>query len=524
MVKRSESVIAIFVALACTIAAVIPGVAGQGGSGGIGAATDPRQYLQEIFSGDLEGLAVSGSATVKSETDLELRVKLDIESNGWTMGLVMGIRDQRCDYRNVQFEAGLKVTFPKTLTSQIMLACTLLRSTACDNFNGTVGLGNPISETLNLLPEAGPAGLKNAVIDDRSLATPAVRTALDFFGVDVKVEIVEPHFMLAGTNFSLLMTVNILNPDTAGICNNQFARKALQQLDENLCEKPIISVDRSNVGLDVRQWLKDGDQPFSWIDEKGVFVIGEDSLQCVLKPSKFQIKVKGSDVTDSITSAEWRSALVKAVNSRLPENFKINENALSDLDITRDASGNIVVSGGVFAGAGKDPAALLKALRDFLSSSSNELPVGNDGKVVKITIDEDQGGDADYERCKSDPRRVAAGACDPDVIPGPVFVLPPADTPSDAKKPSFQPGDADKGAGREKHAAGALGTVGIVLLTIAITLVVVLVGIIVWQRRGQMSGGRGVELDNIATATVVDDKQPRIWSQIYDGEEPSSSA
>ena len=39
-----------------------------------------------------------------------------------------------------------------------------------------------------------------------------------------------------------------------------------------------------------------------------------------------------------------------------------------------------------------------------------------------------------------------------------------------------------------------------------------------------MSGGRGVELDNIATHTVVDDKQPRIWSQIYDGEEPSSSA
>ena len=108
-----------------------------------------------------------------------------------------------------------------------------------------------------------------------------------------------------------------------------------------------ISVDRSNRHLDVRQWLKDGDQPFSWIDEKGVFVIGEDSLQCVLKPSKFQIKVKGSDVgQDSITSAEWRSALVKAVNSRLPENFKINENALSDLNITRDASGNIVVSGG----------------------------------------------------------------------------------------------------------------------------------------------------------------------------------
>ena len=37
-------------------------------------------------------------------------MKLDIESNGWIMGLVMGISDQRCDYyRNVQFEAGLKV-------------------------------------------------------------------------------------------------------------------------------------------------------------------------------------------------------------------------------------------------------------------------------------------------------------------------------------------------------------------------------------------------------------------------------
>ena len=56
MVKRSESIIAVFVALACAIAAVIPGVAGQGGSGGIGAATDPRQYLQEIFSGDLKVL------------------------------------------------------------------------------------------------------------------------------------------------------------------------------------------------------------------------------------------------------------------------------------------------------------------------------------------------------------------------------------------------------------------------------------------------------------------------------------
>ena len=44
------------------------------------------------------------------------------------------------------------------------------------------------------------------MIDDL-LATPTVRTALDFFGVDAEIEIVEPHFMLAGTNFSLLMTM-----------------------------------------------------------------------------------------------------------------------------------------------------------------------------------------------------------------------------------------------------------------------------------------------------------------------------
>ena len=165
---------------------------------------------------------------------------------------------------------------------------------------------------------------------------------------------------------------------------------------------PLFDVNNINVGKFFYESV--GEQP--WIKPDGLFVIGGNisSPFCQLTDDPFQLTM---DLTDHYNLAldlrdpnkreqylaSLRSGLVTIVNNCLPDGYTIREDALSNLTLTfSNSSSQVVLSGLMGAGGGKNPAGLLSCV-----ARAQNVVVSNVSTRITNLMYEEGKGECDGE-------------------------------------------------------------------------------------------------------------------------------
>ena len=441
-------------------------------------AQDISSALTELFKGDLQGMQVGGSIKMKTGEALEIDVLTSITNNEWALEASFSLQDGRCDFREVKLGAQLNIVPPKNIQQLLKLA----------GVPETIKVSD-IKNTISFLPKDSNTTTlpTSTTIDVLQLAGNTVtKTALNMLGADVTFTMKNPVFMLSGISFQLFLKGSVMGP-TAEICQTATFKSMLQNVDPTLCtDTGGIEIADTNLGLSLKTWLDASNQPSSYISaSSGTITVGNEGQLCNLKPVHFQIKGTGSQLqclgdVDQCQSAV-RKSLMDAINAQLPPGYTIDATQFDDLKISIDpVTGDVTINGDIYAGAGKDPSALVQALRDYIAKGGI-LKI--DGKAIDVnTRDITDDGD-----CLEDPDRVAAEACSPGVTP-PSSAIPGGSSTSSSdnnNSPSASNNDSDdytpgKDDGKEDESNKTLLILGTVLITLAI--VASLVGLVAFTK------------------------------------------
>merc|ERR1711991_477944 len=231
-----------------------------------------------------------------------------------------------------------------------------------------------------------------------------------------------------------------------------------------------------------------------------------------------------------------RDALLAGINSQLPAGYQIDESQLDDLTVSVDpATGDLTIAGKMYAGAAKDPAALVDALRRFVADGGN-LDLGGGTTVSVDSGDIDDGA----AQCMNDANRVAAKMCDPGEAPPASYI--PGGTASGSGAGSDGSKDAGNMAADDtaKDGDSTMLVVGTVLITLAVVagIVGIVMGIKVMnKRRNTVSSdlnrfdtleGNGQRLQNPADAFELVGPVPQqlavpVWGDVVQVQKPVSS-
>ena len=307
--------------------------------------------------------------------------------------------------------------------------------------------------------------------------------------------------MVTGLSFQMFFKASVMGP-TAKICTDPsqaIFKNMLLGLDDSLCTlRGGIEITEVNLGQQLKTWLAANDQPNAYIATDGTITVGTDGVHCKLTPVKFSVEGKPADSLKCLGEADLcqtavREALVNAINAQLPKGYKVDASQFDNLQIKVDATtGDVTINGDVYAGAGKDPSALVQALRDYVASGGLFKIGGQDAGVTERTITDD--GD-----CLQHADRVAAKACSPgdappsSTIPGGTSTinrpgdgdkLAPADQSGTDEEPS-QDYKMKNDGDEEDHKNNSMLIVGTVLVTLAVVGIVIgtVVGIKIMRKR-----------------------------------------
>lgn len=500
------------------------------------AQTDVQSVLNEVFkSGTLQGMEVHGSVKMETGTKLKIEVLTSITNNGWGLESSFALKDGRCDFRDVILQAKLNIIPPKDVQEILDLL---------PGIGPTVKVSD-IKRTVSFLPKDNNSTITptSTTIDALLGTNPTTKAILELLGADVTFTIKNPKFMLSGISFQIFFSTSVMGP-TAGVCQMVTVKTALQDQDPTLCtDTGGIEVGNMNLGLALHQWLVNAKQPATYIDSTdGTITIGSDGQLCNLQPVHFQIKGKASSLKclgeADLCQAAIRKSLVDAVNAQLPPGYSVDASQFDNLDIQIDsATGDVTINGDIYAGAGKDPYALVQALRDYVAK----------GGIIKVDGDAIDTRDiTDNGDCLADPDRVAAKACTPGEEP-PSSSIPggtstSSGTPADGASPSsaintdsgdFQPGKDDGGDVEGSHQTMLiLGTVLITLAVIA-TIVGLVLAVKMARKHGatthaasahgfnQMDGGNNDGgFDSIMLSERDTQQRQAVWGDVVELRKP----
>ena len=298
--------------------------------------------------------------------------------------------------------------------------------------------------------------------------------------------------------------------------------------------------------LQLKIWLASANQPHAFIDATdGTITIGTTGLLCNLDPVAFQIKGTPGEQLQCLGDLDQcqsavTAALVKAVNAQLPSGYTIDASQLKDLKINVDpTTGDVTIAGKMYAGAGKDPSALVQALRDFVAN----------GGVLKIddqAVDVDTRDITDDGDCLDHPDRVAASTCSPGAEPPASSIPGGTDTDKNGNVvgnapsptgPNRQSGDWNQknindGEDGDNNTILIIGTVLITLAVVATVVGTVAVVKIVRKRSGTVrhennfnrmndnngSYGGHAEFDSIALTQPSGSgrEEQAVWGNVVD--------
>jgi len=469
--------------------------------------------LNEVFKGGtLEDMKVQGSIKMETGTDFSFQALTSVSNNGWGLEASLSVKDGKCDFREVALGAKLNILPPKNLQNIMKL----LR----------IPVPIPVtafSETINFMPNGTP--LEELRIDAAEQTTnPSLKLILEQLGADASFSIKNPTFMVTGLSFQMFFKASVMGP-TAKVCTDPsqaLFKSMLLGLDDSLCTlRGGIEITETNLGQQLKTWLAANNQPHAYIAEDGTITIGTDGVHCKLTPVKFSIEGKPADSLKCLGEADlcqsaMREALVNAVNARLPKGYKVDDSQFDNLKIKVDqTTGDVTINGDVYAGAGKDPSALVQALRDYVANGGLFKIGGQDAGVTKRSITDD--GD-----CLKHADRVAAKACSPgdappsSTIPGGTSTinrpgdgdkLTPADQEPSQDYKMKNDGDEDKDNNNKN-----MLVVGTVLVTLAVVGIVIgtVVGIKIMRKRNHTTRPHNAQNEMLTFSRMED-------TQVSDG-------
>ena len=503
-------------------------------------AQDITSTLNEIFKGaTLENMEVKGSITMTSGNDFSFEAITSVSNNGWGLETSVSLKDGKCDFRELQLGAQMNIIPPKSVQSVMAM----------------LGIPSPIpvnsiTRTLSFLPEdSNVTSLPTTTtIDAVSLDDPATAQIVALLGADAKFTIKNPTFMVTGMSFQLFIQGSVMGP-TAGVCAQPWAVAALRQAasDNTICTAAGgIEIPETNLGQQLKIWLASANQPHAFIDATdGTITIGTTGLLCNLDPVAFQIKGKPGEQLQCLGDLDQcqsavTAALVKAVNAQLPSGYTIDASQLKDLKINVDpTTGDVTIAGKMYAGAGKDPSALVQALRDYVAN----------GGVLKIddqAVDVDTRDITDDGDCLDHPDRVAASTCSPGAEPpasnipggtntdknGNVVGNAPSPTGPNRHSGDWNKKNFNDGGDGDNNTILIIGTVLITLAVVATVVGTVVVVKIVRKRSGTVrnesnfnrmndnSGSYGghAEFDSISLTQPSGSgrEEPAVWGDVVD--------
>ena len=280
-----------------------------------------------------------------------------------------------------------------------------------------------------------------------------------------------------------------------------MAKSGLQSVSASLCtDAGGIEIAETNLGVELRKWLLAANQNVAYISEAdGTITIGDmaGGTACNLVPVKFEVSGKLSeqlkcldpnDATFGKCSESARQALIDGINSQLPDGYAVDASQFADVDVNYDPNtGDITVDGELYAGAGKDPAALVEALKKYVEKSGG-LDI-NGSSVKNVDVDD---GNA-MAQCKIK-NTLDAAVCDPAASPGAATI--PGSKSFGPMTPSAggEDGEAADMSGDNKAQDGdqTMLVVGTVLITLAVVGAVVgtIMAIKIFnKRRASVSAG-----------------------------------
>jgi hypothetical protein len=377
------------------------------------AQTGPsvESAIRELFnSGQLAGMEVSGSVVMETGTDLSVTVTTLVQNNGFGLETSFSVSDGRCDFREVQLAAKASITLPDAISEILKML----------NVPDTITVADE-RRSVSFLPENGTALVDSQSFDISDWTDANTQRFLKLVGADATFTVKNAQFTTTGMSFQLFMSGSVLDP-TAGLCSPPY--KALAQaVSSTLCtEAGGIEIAPTNLGLELRKWLLAAGQNVAYISaEDGTIMVGDVSAGslCSLAPVKFDVNGKLapgetlsclSDATRCTDAA--RQAMIDGINAQLPDGYKIDASQFANVDVTYDPNTrDVTVGGELFAGAGKDPAALVDALKRYLEKSGG---LDINGQEIKNVDVDDQDALA---TCKIT-NGVDAAVCNPTVTPG----------------------------------------------------------------------------------------------------------
>jgi hypothetical protein len=365
---------------------------------------DITSTLNEIFKdGTFNGMKVQGSVDMKTGTDFSLGVVTSISNNGWALESSFTLKDGKCDFREVMLGAKLNIIPPENYQN-VMKALGLPAQLPVSSFEQKVSF-LPADRNMTTLPASTTV---DAVQPNDVIGT-QVKAVL---GADAQFTIKNPVFMVTGFKFQLFFKASVMGP-SASACSMTAIKMALQAQDPTLCTSSGgIEIPEINLGKQLKLWMAATNQPSTYIDATdGTITVGTDGLHCNLSPVAFSMKGTPGSTLNCLGEADRcqsavRNALVAAVNAQLPPGYTVDASQFDNLKITVDpTTGDVTINGDIYAGAGKDPSALVQALRDYVKKGG---VIKIDGKDVTDIHDIKDNGD-----CLNHPDRVAAKACSP---------------------------------------------------------------------------------------------------------------
>ena len=264
--------------------------------------------IEDMFEGDLNDLSINGDVKLESKTDLKLTVKVEArKKDGFGLDATFSLDDDKCDYQNLKTTFSVDIVWPPSVIKTIDTACKWGLSTPLCNAGGKTQV---ISETrtLSLLGNNGET-LNSLTLSTEDTTNVAAKSVTDYVGGDVELKVLHPHLMVAGLNFSALLTVKIFEP-SAPVCQ--------VSLLQSLCQSNVIELTDINLGQQLSKWIvAQGNNQPSWIDkDDGTIVIGRNSLTCIASPGTFSFGVDGKDLQtiDVPDLADLRDRLVSTTN------------------------------------------------------------------------------------------------------------------------------------------------------------------------------------------------------------------
>ena len=381
------------------------------------AAAQPsvESALRELFNGGrLGGMAVSGGVRMETGTDLSVEVTTLVENNGFGLETSFSVSDGRCDFREVSLAAKATITLPDSIANWLKLLNVPTAITVADE-----------RRTVSFLP-ANATDVVDAEFRIGDWADANTRGFLEAVGADATFTVRNARFRTTGMSFQLFMTASVLDP-SATLCQGGYKTVA-QLLSKTLCtDAGGIEIAETNLGLELRKWLSAAGQNVEYISAAdGTIAVGDFAAGsvCSLAPVKFEIKGKLdpgdsnlaclSDATKCTDAA--RQAMIDGINAQLPDGYKIDASQFANVDVAFDPNtGDVTVGGELFAGAGKDPAALVEALKRYVEKSGG-LDI-NGQQIKNVEVDDKDA----LAKCKIS-NGVDAAVCNPVVAPGSAMI------------------------------------------------------------------------------------------------------